>query len=139
MNHLMKPLAAVIIGSSVLMGGCMGKFALTDKLYTWNKQVDGNKWVQEAVFVALLIIPVYSLSLLADGIIFNSVEWWTGSNPILAGETRKVQGTDGSEALMTMRADGVIDVEVTAADGARSAFTLAMQDGEVKAGNVRAF
>lgn len=140
MKFALKPLAAIVIGSSVLMTGCMGKFALTDKLYTWNKQVDKNKWVQEGVFVALaVVLPVYGLALLADGIIFNSIDWWTGSNPIAAGETRKVEGVDGSLALMTMRADGVIDVEVTSADGARTAFTLSQADGEVQAGDIRRF
>lgn len=139
MKFALKPMAAIIIGSSLLMTGCMGKFALTDKLYTWNKQVDQNRWVQEGVFLALLVVPVYGLTLLADGIVFNSVDWWTGSNPIAAGETRNVDGVDGSQALMTMRADGVIDVEVTAADGAHGAFTLSMQDGVVNAGDVRRF
>lgn len=129
MKNVIKPLAVAIVSSSVLLTGCMGKFALTDKLYTWNKQVDSNRWINEGVFLAFLIIPVYSIALLADGVIFNSIDWWTGDNPIAAGDTREVKGEDGSVAHMTMRADGAIDVSVTAAAGQQSSFTL-VRDGD---------
>ncbi len=133
MKHVMKPLAAIIVGSSVLMTGCMGKFALTDKLYTWNKSIDSNRWVNEGVFLVFVILPVYGISMFADAVIFNSVDWWTGKNPIAAGDTREVKGDDGSVALMTMRADGAIDVAVTAAGGHQSNFTLVRDGDTVKA------
>lgn len=130
MKHVLKPLAVAIIGSSVLLTGCIGKFALTDKLYTWNKKVDSNRWINEGIFIVFNIIPVYGISLFADAVIFNSIDWWTGKNPIAAGETREVNGDDGSVAQLTMRADGAIDVAVTAAGGQQSQFTLARQGAD---------
>lgn len=131
MKKMMKPLAVAVIAGSMLTG-CMGKFALTGNLYDWNKKVDGNRWVQEGVFLGLaVILPVYGLTLLVDGIVLNSVEWWTGSNPVAqAGEQKSVHGIDGSEALMTMRADGAIDVQVTTVTGEQTSFTM-VQSGQV--------
>lgn len=123
MKNVMKALLVAVLAGSLLTG-CIGRFALTNKVLTWNKHVDQERWINEGIFVVFLIFPVYSLTLLADGVIFNSVEWWTGKNPILAGETRKVEGADGSVALMTMRADGNIDVQASAANGQRVDFTM---------------
>ncbi|MFZ5757341.1 MAG: DUF3332 family protein [Pseudomonadota bacterium] len=124
MNRILR-LAGVTVLSASVLSGCIGRFALTDKVYTWNKHVDQERWVNEGVFLVFIILPVYGLTLLADGVIFNSVEWWTGRNPILAaGEQREVRGEDGSVAVMTLREDGSIAVAVTAADGVRSDFSL---------------
>lgn len=125
-SRTVKTLAIAVIASSVLLGGCMGKFALTKKLYKWNSTVGQDRWVNEIIFVGLaVILPVYSLSLLADGIVFNSIQWWTGDNPVArAGDQQRVIGEDGSEALLTLQADGSIDVQATAASGERTAFTL---------------
>lgn len=124
MNRKMKTAAAIVLATS-LLAGCMGKFALTGKIYAWNKKAAGDRWVNEMIFVAFLIIPVYNLALLADGIVFNSIQWWTGQNPVAqAGDQKRVQGEDGSVALMTLRADGAIDVEATSAEGVVSRFTL---------------
>lgn len=123
---------AVLLAVATLLSGCMGKFLLTTKVYKWNKTVSHERWVNEGVFVALLVVPVYNLTLLADGIIFNSVEWWTGRNPVArAGDTRRVEGVDGSVALMTLRADGDIDLDFTPAAGAAARYTLRREDGRV--------
>lgn len=133
MKHVLKPLAAAVIGSSVLLTGCIGKFALTDKLYTWNKKVDSERWVNEGVFLAFLVVQVYTVAVFADGVIFNSIDWWTGKNPIAAGGTKEIKAEDGSVAQMTMRADGAIDVAVTAAGGQQSEFTLVREGDTVHA------
>lgn len=50
-------------------------FSLTNKLLTWNRQV-GSKFVNELVFFALWILPVYEVSGLADLLVLNSIEFW---------------------------------------------------------------
>lgn len=66
-----------LVGST----GCFGSFQATRKLYNFNKGV-GDKWVQEVVFLAFSILPIYSIAALGDVVIFNSVEFWTGENPM---------------------------------------------------------
>jgi hypothetical protein len=65
----------------VVLNGCYGPFNLTRRLYQWNGQV-GTKWEREFLFILLAWAPVYSLTMLADGIVFNSMEFWTGNNPV---------------------------------------------------------
>ncbi len=65
--------------------GCIGNFVLTRKILNFNQHL-GNKWVNEIVFLVMVIIPVYGVCVLIDGIILNSVEFWTGSNPLAMNE-----------------------------------------------------
>src|SRR5690242_1708980 len=81
MNKNSRALAAAML--LTFTAGCFGSWNLTRKLWSWNKSVSPNKWVQWFVFLALVIIPVYEIcGGLGDTLIFNSVEFWTGSNPI---------------------------------------------------------
>lgn len=77
-------LAAIVLGMFVLTA-CTGTFTLTKKVHKFNRDFD-NKWVEEAVFLAFVIIPVYELTTLGDALIFNTMEFWTGSNPMAATE-----------------------------------------------------
>jgi hypothetical protein len=79
---LMIAMIAVI---GVAITGCYGKFALTKKVYEFNGSM-GNKFVNEAVFLALCIIPVYEVSAFVDAVVLNLVEFWTGSNPLALKE-----------------------------------------------------
>lgn len=65
------------------MTSCMGKFALTRNLYAWNDQVS-NKFVNEVIFVAFWILPVYEVCGLADLLVLNTIEFWSGDNPMSA-------------------------------------------------------
>ena len=97
---------ALLLAVAFMASGCYGPFRLTKKLHTWNGEV-GGKWPNEFVFLVLLWVPVYGLSMLGDALIFNSVEFWTGDNPIdsaSAGEpgTRTKRIAKGSaEARLT--------------------------------------
>lgn len=85
--------AVMLSAGSLLFSSCIGSFALTNKLLTWNKQV-GGKFVNELVFVAFWILPVYEVSALADILVINSIEFWSGSNPVAQGRT-VIDGQDG--------------------------------------------
>lgn len=61
--------------------GCIGNFVITRKILNWNQHVS-SKWVNELVFLLMVIIPVYGVAILVDGIVLNSIEFWTGSNPL---------------------------------------------------------
>ncbi|QHI70442.1 DUF3332 family protein [Tichowtungia aerotolerans] len=77
----MKKILLSVITLSILLTGCTGPFVLTKKVHTWQTSFE-DKWVDEVAFLGCIILPVYSLSTLADGLIFNSVEFWTGENPM---------------------------------------------------------
>ncbi|MCC8153894.1 MAG: DUF3332 domain-containing protein [Tannerellaceae bacterium] len=72
---------AIITTISLLFTSCIGSFGLTNKLLKWNKEID-SKFVNELVFVAFHIIPVYPVSFIADLLVINSIEFWSGENPV---------------------------------------------------------
>lgn len=65
----------------IFLSGCYGSFGLTKKVYNWNGSM-GDKFVQEVVFLGLVIIPVYEVAGFVDVVILNLIEFWTGSNPV---------------------------------------------------------
>lgn len=81
----------IALGGSMLFSSCIGQFALTNKVLAWNNQV-GSKFVNELVFFAFWIIPVYEVTCLADLLVINSIEFWSGTNPMTA--STKVIDTD---------------------------------------------
>ena len=116
-----KRVAAVVALASfvpVSMSGCFGRFELTRKVYKFNSEVDPDKWVRWIVFLVLAIFP-YGLATLIDALFANSVEFWTGQNPILADgdDTRTLVGQNGEYVSATRHADGSIDLLAVDADG----------------------
>ena len=81
--RLRRAAATLVVGATLTTAttGCYGRFALASSLHKWNGNVS-NKWVNSLVFFGLVIVQAYSICLLGDGIIFNTIEFWTGSNPI---------------------------------------------------------
>ncbi len=82
----------VALSASMMMQSCIGSFALFNKVKSWNDHV-GDKFVNEIVFVAMWILPVYELCFAADLLILNSIEFWSGSNPAMA-QTQVIDGKD---------------------------------------------
>ncbi len=82
----------VALSASMMMQSCIGSFALFNKVKNWNEHV-GDKFVNEIVFVAMWILPVYELCFAADLLILNSIEFWSGENPALA-QTKVIDGKD---------------------------------------------
>lgn len=93
-----------VLAASMSLQSCIGSFTLTNKLLSWNRQV-GNKFVNELVFFAFWILPVYEVSALADVLVLNSIEFWSGSNPVASNTTRRIQGND-AEYLVSTDKDG---------------------------------
>lgn len=83
---------------SMMLTSCIGSFKLTNKLLSWNQSV-GNKFVNELVFIAFCILPVYEVSCLADILVINSIEFWSGTNPVAQGKFR-LEGQNGEKYLV---------------------------------------
>ena len=77
-----------LLAIALVSSGCFGPFNLTRRLYRWNTEV-GDKWEREIVFLLLALTPVYSATTLADAVVFNSMEFWTGKNPVDPPTMRK--------------------------------------------------
>ena len=89
---------AGLLAAAMLTGGCYGPFELTKKVHKWNGEVSDNKWVVELVFLVCAWLPVYGIATLADAVIFNTVEFWTGENPL--AKTASVDGIRASKRIV---------------------------------------
>ena len=93
MKKRLIPVALVAAISIPVFTSCIGSFALTNKLLSWNRSI-GSKIVNELVFIGFWILPVYEVSALADVLVINSIEFWSGSNPMASGK-KVIDGQDG--------------------------------------------
>ncbi len=101
---------------------CYGKFQLTRKIYTWNGTL-GNKWVNSIVMWVLIIIPVYGIGSFVDLLILNTIEFWTGSNPMSMGPDEKetqLVAANGNEYEVTATQNRMEIVQLTGTDAGKT-------------------
>jgi hypothetical protein len=130
----------VVLLCLALMGvqGCFGGFRLVNTVYDFNRDLSDKILVQEIVFLALVVVQVYSVAFVADAVLFNTIEWITGDNPISQGpgETRLATLPDGrTVALIPDGEDMLVAIDgeplrrLVREDGA----LLLVQEGETRA------
>ena len=89
LRHLTRAIVTslVLVGFLTVSASCYGPFNLTRNVYHWNSNIKGSgevneKWMKEIVFFGMIVIPVYMFSALLDAFVFNSIQFWSGDNPI---------------------------------------------------------
>lgn len=101
---------------------CYGKFQLTRKIYTWNGTL-GNKWVNSIVMWVLIIVPVYGIGSFVDLLILNTIEFWTGNNPMSMGPGEKetqLVAANGNEYEVTATQNRMEIVQLTGTDAGKT-------------------
>lgn len=93
----MKKAFASILLLCFVSTGCTGSFNLTKKVYNFHRS-QSDKWTDELMFLVCVLVPVYGISTFADAIVFNSIEFWTGDNPVDVAKDIK---TDKGEAKLS--------------------------------------
>ena len=68
---------AVLVTS---LSGCIGQMGTSQLVTKANLSAVDNRYGRAGLFV--LLSPVYGLAATADLFIFNTIEFWTGKNPI---------------------------------------------------------
>lgn len=91
------------LASGMMFTSCIGSFGLTKKFLTWNQNID-SKFVNAILFV--LMSPAYAITMTADLFVINSIEFWTGKNPMHAGLVKEVKGSDGKMYTIETLEDG---------------------------------
>jgi hypothetical protein len=129
-KHLSARTVRSVIGVTLLCltgtTACFGSFTTLHKVYNWNESVDHDKWVQWGVFTAAIIVPVYPSATIFDLMFVNSVEFWSGRNPMAMGP----EATDQGERV-SMQLDGTVAATVRAPDGSEQHYTMVRQPGAV--------
>jgi hypothetical protein len=129
----MRKTVAWMLLAAVAASGCTGTFQLTRKVYNFHRS-QTDKWMDEVVFLVVVLVPVYSIATLADAVIFNSIEFWTGNNPVTdgaagSGHVRIVQAGDATRQMAFDPASG----QITVSNGGQPEFVLAREQGTVAA------
>lgn len=105
MKTINRLIALVILVVMLInLFGCYGSFALTKKVHEWNGSL-GDKWLNTVVMWILLFVPVYNATTFIDFVVLNTVEFWTGSNPLAMQDGQQnVQyaSNDGKTYKITM-------------------------------------
>ncbi len=97
---------AYLLSATILFSSCIGSFRLTNTLKDWNEGL-GNKFVNELVFLAFHIVPVYGATMFIDMIVMNSIEFWQGGvNAAEPGETKIVKNSNGENVQITALENG---------------------------------
>jgi hypothetical protein len=98
--------SALLLSAAILLSSCIGSFQLTNKVKDWNNSI-GNKWVNEIVFLAFHIVPVYEVCIFVDAIVCNSIEFWQGKQALAnAGEKKIVKNSEGQNIEITALENG---------------------------------
>ncbi|HSC75563.1 MAG TPA: DUF3332 family protein [Pseudomonadales bacterium] len=71
-------LTTIIALSSIT--GCMGRNAMTKSVHDWNLETADSRWGREGLFI--VTAPVWFITSYIDLFIVNSIEFWSGKNPI---------------------------------------------------------
>src|SRR3954452_23213780 len=117
-----RSMRAVAAATAVAFStGCFGSFALTRKLWDFNNTVSKEKGLKELLFLALIIVPVYQLAALGDAIIFNTVEFWGGKNPITSMK-------DGDRDVIVQRTEAGLHIDVLERGKAARSFDIAVRE-----------
>jgi hypothetical protein len=91
-------LIAVLLTTAV---GCYGSFQLVNKVYKFNGGL-GTKFVNELGFLVMVIVPVYGVATFIDVVVLNTIEFWTGKNPMTQNDgTRTIALPEGNLTMKT--------------------------------------
>ena len=94
MKKISLSAACVLLAGSFLCSSCIGSFSLFNKYEKWQCNMTSNKYVNG--IVGFILQPIVGgICLFVDSVVLNTIEFWTGSNPMAAGQVKIVMGQDG--------------------------------------------
>jgi hypothetical protein len=116
MKKISLKVAVCLLAGNFLLSSCfVGQYGLWNKYIGWQNKMTDNKYVN--AIVGFILVPIVgTICTLADVTVLNSIEFWTGDNPIHAniGKTKQVMGSDGRYYAVTYLKNGY---EVKAPNG----------------------
>ncbi|CAH0525795.1 DUF3332 family protein [Vibrio hippocampi] len=96
MNKAMAKMG-VMTALAVSLSGCVGSNAVTGYVMGANLKAVDNRYARGGL--NMLMAPVYGLAISVDYIVFNSLEFWTGRNPL-----------NGQSHIFDKKMDTLIDI-----------------------------
>ena len=72
--------AAIALTLATTSTSCLGPDNAYNSYKKWNNEVTDNKWLNELIYIPGMFVGW--LFHMGDQVIFNSIEFWGGKNPI---------------------------------------------------------
>ncbi|MGF1758040.1 DUF3332 domain-containing protein [Photobacterium sagamiensis] len=119
----LKVVAMTILATSLT--GCIGQMGTSQLVTKANLSAIDNRYGRAGLFV--LLSPVYGIAATADLFIFNSIEFWTGKNPI----------TGKSHAVADLPVDAIFKVNGSLDQSMTSAPLASIQNSNIEAASFR--
>ena len=70
-----------LLAGSIMFSSCIGSFSLFNKYAAWQKDMTNNKFIN--AIVGFFLMPIVGgITLFVDYVILNTVEFWSGENPV---------------------------------------------------------
>ena len=128
----------LLLAGTFAMDSCIGSYSLFNKYAEWQRTMTDSKFLN--AIVGFVLIPIVgSITLVVDSLVLNTIEFWTGDNPMASnvGKTQKVLGGDGRYYAVKTLEQGY---EITTPDGQLLTFLydrennawMQVMNGEVK-------
>ena len=84
-NHpyaMKKTLCAAALTLGLTGSSCLGPNNAYNSILNWNAELSEVDALNEIVFIAMIIIPVYPIAQFVDIIVFNTIDYWAGGHVI---------------------------------------------------------
>jgi hypothetical protein len=109
---------------------CIGKNAVSGKVRQFNLEATEHRWGRWGLFLLLMMLP-YPIASMCDLLVVNSIEFWTGENPV-SGEEAVTPGAaqddlakagssfttdDGTQVTMIHELDDTVTAVLTSPEG----------------------
>ena len=104
----LKVAVCLLVGNFLFSSCLVGSWGLFNKYANWQTHMTDSKFVNAVVGLVLGAI-CYPVTTLVDALVLNTVEFWSGSNPVHAsniGKTQQVMGQDGRYYAVTTLKNG---------------------------------
>lgn len=139
MKRASLALALVSVLSGSMTTGCLGRSGLSGNLKEFNLEVTENRYGRETIFFVLNVVWVYRICTILDLFIFNSIEFWSGKNPlndksplvdVPMSEVEKIGFHDLEKAQVELVSENAAKLHLGFRNGDRMAFDVVRDDDD---------
>lgn len=122
MKKINLKVATCLLAGMFLCSSCfVGSYGLWNKYINWQTHMSDSKFLN--AIVGFFLVPIVgSVTTLVDVLVLNTIEFWSGDNPMAhnVGKTKSIIGQDGRLYAVKTLKDGY---EVTDSEGNITLFT----------------
>ena len=115
---------------AVTTTGCFGSFKLLKTVDNVGKSINND--IAKGVVYLVLTLPVGGFCLFADWLVFNTIEYWTGSNPLALGDTYYEADANGNSVTAVKMEDGSLYMRIDASTGETQELVLQKDEDIVR-------